>query len=115
MSNPGDAPYPAVSTVPLCILIRRADGQFFDFVAGAFAAPTKPFDPKRFASPLKPDAIFPGLQVGVIPGNAQREPSSVLIEAQVNSGGLPVLNQAWWLGTAPLSKGFTAQFTELPS
>lgn len=96
--SPGDLLYSNVCTQPLVVLVRRGDGQFFDFKAGAFAADTKPLDTTRFCLAMTPDALLPTTRRCVVPVAAANDPQAELIEATMQPGGFPAATQSFWIG-----------------
>lgn len=97
--NANDIPFPVVDSRPLCIELRRGDGQYWEWKGGYFAANPGPLDPTRFALPLVRDATNPELQIGIIPAAATRDPSVCVIQCVQPPGGKrPIPDQAWWLG-----------------
>ena len=116
--QPGDILYSNVCTSPLCLMVRRGDGLFYDFVAGDFAAPTTIFDPHRFALAMARDPVFPTLWSATVPAAVAEDPAAVLIEAiAMGVSGRPVPTQTFWIGPGssgvPLSvaRGATITFT----
>ncbi len=96
--DPGDIMYSNVCTQPLAILVRRGDGQFFDFVGKAFAPVVKPIDKARFCLALTPDPILPTTQRCVIPVAARQDPQAELIEAILPAGlAFPQPTQTDWI------------------
>lgn len=96
--QPGDILYSNVCTRPLVVMVRRGDGEFFDFAAAAFAAPSMPFDVRRFTLAMMPDATFPTTQRCVIPVAATMDPQAELIEAlAMGTSGTPQPTQSFWI------------------
>jgi hypothetical protein len=105
--EPGDAIWTNADSRPLCIEVRRGDGQYWDWTAkpGAFAVPAKPLDASRFALQLKGDAVNPTVQRGVIPKDAMADAGAEVIEALWMSGGVPIPTGSWWLGEGNTADG----------
>lgn len=95
--NLGDILYSNVFTSPLVVMVRRGDGQFFDFKAGAFALPPKPFSVAQFSLAMTPDAFFPTTQRCVILVAATKDPQAELIEAMLVNNS-PEPTQSFWIG-----------------
>lgn len=112
----GDILYSNVFGNPLFAMVVRGDGQYFDFVAGAFAPVVKPFDKARFCLKMQPDATFPTKQKCIIPVAARQDPQAEMIEATVPNNGQPQPTQAYWIAMAAgvpmnLARGATLVFT----
>jgi|GEM_PF-4965415 hypothetical protein len=100
----GDLLYSNVDGRALCVIVRRDDGQWWDFQAGAFAVPPATFPPAQFTLVMTRDKTFPELQTCVIPADAVADPASVFVECLV-TGGKPTPLQCYWAGLVPLPAG----------
>ncbi len=101
--DPGDILYSNVCNSPLVVMVLRGDGQYFDFVAGAFAVPVVPFSVAQFCLRLKHGQFFPTTQRCVIPGAAAADPQAELQEAVMPSNGIPQPTQSYWIGSGVTS------------
>lgn len=93
----GDILYSNICNSPLVVMVRRGDGQFWDFKANAFAAATKPIA-AQFCLAMTPDAILPTTQRCVVPAAATTDPQAELIEATLPGSGGPQPTQSFWIG-----------------
>ncbi len=96
--NNGDILYSNVCNSRLVLMVLRGDGQYFDFVAGAFATPTVPFSTAQFCLQMKPGQFFPTTQRCVIPAAAAVDPMAELQEAILPPSGIPQPTQSFWIG-----------------
>jgi hypothetical protein len=96
--NPGDIFYTNVSDSQLVVLVRRGDGQYFDFVAKDFATPSGQFDKARFCLPLTADAIMRRTRRTIVPAAASADPQAELIEAIIVPDGSVRETQSFWIG-----------------
>jgi hypothetical protein len=104
----GDLMYCNVDSRALCLVVRREDGQLWDFESGEFCPPPFTFTPGRFALPMERDATFPELQSGVIPAAAIADPTAVFVEC-LQTGGKPTPLQCYWAGLVPMPAGVPLQ------